>query len=100
MLISSNSILLSSNNRFAETHDGHHDVEYILTIIDDNGDGKLDLEEVTNNYWLIIRELVKFNEEYSPGHKQKQDIDDKTWKSVYMRLETQMLKEREFRIKK
>ena len=33
-------------------------IEYILNLIDENGNGKLDFDEVIYNYRLIVRELI------------------------------------------
>jgi hypothetical protein len=32
-------------------------VDYIMSLMDENGDGKLELQEVFNNYRLIIKQL-------------------------------------------
>ena len=36
-------------------------VEYILSLIDLNHDGRLDFEEIAKNYSVILRELKKYN---------------------------------------
>lgn len=46
-------------------------VDYIISLIDDDGNGMIDLEEFMSNYRLINQELLKKSESSNPGNKKE-----------------------------
>jgi hypothetical protein len=78
-------------------------VDFILTLFDDDGNGKLDLQEVTNNYRLIIKELVRFNDSIrqpAPMNAEKMPLDEIIKNKVFAKIENSIMAEKIKRQKK
>ena len=71
----------------------HWQVEYILSLIDDNDNGALDVDELLANYRVIIKELVNFNSWEDPERRPlfwKNTRKNRLRKSVFARMETHL----------
>jgi hypothetical protein len=78
-------------------------VDFILTLFDDDGDGKLDLQEVTSNYRLIIKELVKFNDSIRPPARMNPEsmpLEQIIKNKVFANIENSIMHEKMKRQKK
>ena len=69
-------------------------VDYIVSLIDEDGDGKIDVGELLINYRIIVKELINFDEqceldENGGERKGKKDgRNTRAKKSLFRRLET------------
>lgn len=69
-------------------------VDYIVSLIDEDGDGKIDVNELILNYRIIVKELKNFDEQCefdqnggeSKGKKDSRNTRAK--KSLFRRLES------------
>jgi Ca2+-binding EF-hand superfamily protein len=71
----------------------HWQVEYILSLIDDDGNGALDVDELLANYRVIIKELVNFNCWEDPERRPlfwKNTRKNRLRKSVFARMEAHL----------
>lgn len=78
-------------------------VDFILTLFDDDGNGKLDLQEVIENYRLIIKELVRFNDSIRPPplmNAETMPLDQIIKNKVFAKIENSIMFEKIKRQKK